>query len=42
VIVGGVVGLFFAQFTWERTRPWLEEKTKKWSEARAKQIRQDL
>jgi undecaprenyl-diphosphatase len=26
VIVGGVVGLFFAQFTWERIRPWLEER----------------
>jgi membrane-associated phospholipid phosphatase len=25
VIVGGVVGLFFAQFTWERIGPWLEE-----------------
>src|SRR5260221_2621658 len=35
VIVGGVVGLFFAQFTWGRIRPWLEEKTKKWSEGRS-------
>jgi membrane-associated phospholipid phosphatase len=45
VIVGGVVGLFFAQITWERIGPWVEEKTKKWNtEGRAKQIRrqQDL
>jgi undecaprenyl-diphosphatase len=26
VMVGGVIGLFFAQFTWERIGPWLEEK----------------
>jgi undecaprenyl-diphosphatase len=26
VLVGGVVGLFFAQFTWERIRPWLEKR----------------
>jgi undecaprenyl-diphosphatase len=44
VLVGGVVGLFFAQLTWERFWPWLEEKTKKLSEDRAKQIQrwQDL
>ena len=29
VIVGGIVGLFFAQLTWERIRPWLEER---WAE----------
>jgi undecaprenyl-diphosphatase len=29
VIVGGVVGLFFAQLTWERIRPRLEER---WAE----------
>jgi undecaprenyl-diphosphatase len=38
VMVGGVIGLFFAQFTCERIGPWLEERTKKWSEARAKKI----
>src|SRR3981081_599202 len=26
VMVGGVIGLFFAQFTWKRIGPWLEEK----------------
>jgi undecaprenyl-diphosphatase len=26
VMVGGVVGLFFAQLTWQRIRPWLEER----------------
>jgi undecaprenyl-diphosphatase len=29
VIVGAIVGLFFAQLTWERIRPWLE---KRWAE----------
>jgi len=38
VMVGGAIGLFFAQFTCERIGPWLEERTKKWSEARAKKI----
>ena len=26
VMIGGVVGLFFAQVTWNRIRPWLEER----------------
>jgi undecaprenyl-diphosphatase len=30
VIVGGVVGLFFAQLTWNRIRPWLEERWVEW------------
>jgi membrane-associated phospholipid phosphatase len=26
VLVGAVIGLYFAQFTWERIGPWLEER----------------
>jgi membrane-associated phospholipid phosphatase len=31
VIVGSVVGLYFARFTWTRVGPWVEKKTGKWS-----------
>jgi membrane-associated phospholipid phosphatase len=31
VIVGSVVGLYFARFTWTRVGPWVEKKTAKWS-----------
>jgi membrane-associated phospholipid phosphatase len=34
VMIGAVVGLYFAQLTWNRIRPWLEER---WRDLRGKQ-----
>jgi undecaprenyl-diphosphatase len=37
VIIGAVIGLFFAQLTWERIRPWLEEKWEKWEQRKRRE-----